>query len=367
MRSRSWATILISVAIAFSGCKKSPSERASPKAPTRFPIEVGGKFGYIDSAGQVVIKPQFDRAERFSEGRAAVVINDKYGYIDESGQMIVAPRFKFAGPFHAARAVVAVPETGVGYVDAEGRLVIEAKFYGGYAFSEGMAAVTPNNDAAKELGVAAHWNPVQFIDPTGKTIIAKELFVSKQPFHGEPGFHEGLAAASDRDGGTFGYVDNTGKFVIAPQFGSAFSFSEGLARVCVGKFCADDVGFIDKTGKVVIAPDLSNAEDFSDGLALITKDDKQNFIDKSGKVALEVPADHSASSFHEGRAVVSSPQNAAKQQCWYIDKAGKVVTAKYYMCEDFGGGLALVTLDDEETTAYVDKNDKVIWRSAKPL
>lgn len=364
MRSQYWATIVTFVAIAFSGCKKAPSETAAPKAPTRFPIEVDGKFGYIDSAGQVTIKPQFDRAERFSEGRAAVAINDKYGYIDETGRMVVAPRFAFAGPFRAGRAVVAVPETGAGYVDLEGRLIIEAKFHAAYPFSEGIAAVTPNNDAAKQLGVAAHWNPIQFIDPTGKPLIAKDLFVSRQPFHGDPGFREGLAAVSDRDGGTFGYVDSTGKFVIPPQFGSAFSFSEGLARMCVAKFCENDVGFIDKTGKVIIPPDLSNAEDFSEGLAHITRNDKESFIDKSGKVVIEVPDDHSASSFREGRAVVSSPESADKQRCWYINKTGKVVSAKYYLCEDFYGGLARVTLEDEQTTAYVDKNDKVIWRSS---
>src|SRR5688572_25841224 len=99
MRSQFWATIItsIAIAIAFSGCKKSPSDkatsdRATPTATTRFPIEVEGKFGYIDRAGQVVIKAQFDRAERFSEGRAAVAINDKYGFIDETGRVVVAPR-----------------------------------------------------------------------------------------------------------------------------------------------------------------------------------------------------------------------------------------------------------------------------------
>jgi hypothetical protein len=46
----------------------------------------------------------------------------------------------------------------------------------------------------------------------------------------------------------WGYADLAGKMVIAPQFDSAHSFSEGLAPLAV----ASRVAVIDKTGKVVI-------------------------------------------------------------------------------------------------------------------
>ena len=47
--------------------------------------------------------------------------------------------------------------------------------------------------------------------------------------------------------GKYGFIDSTGKTVIAPQFDSAGLFSEGLARVQIG----DKWGFIDKTGKML--------------------------------------------------------------------------------------------------------------------
>jgi len=50
--------------------------------------------------------------------------------------------------------------------------------------------------------------------------------------------------------GKWGYIDNTGRIVIKPQFDEARDFSEGLARVTIdGKF-----GYIDKTGKYVWEP-----------------------------------------------------------------------------------------------------------------
>ncbi|NLZ99754.1 MAG: WG repeat-containing protein, partial [Clostridiaceae bacterium] len=63
----------------------------------------------------------------------------------------------------------------------------------------------------------------------------------------------GLAAVKIRDSGSgkWGYIDETGAFVIEPQFDSAQSFLDnGLALVEVdGKW-----GYIDETGAFVIEP-----------------------------------------------------------------------------------------------------------------
>jgi hypothetical protein len=39
-------------------------------------------------SGEFVINPQFDRAERFSEGLASVKIGDRETYIDKNGRDI---------------------------------------------------------------------------------------------------------------------------------------------------------------------------------------------------------------------------------------------------------------------------------------
>jgi uncharacterized protein YkuJ len=60
-------------------------------------------------------------------------------------------------------------------------------------------------------------------------------------------------------------------------------------------------GFIDKNGKVVIELQFDNAGNFSEGLAEVKKDDKYGFIDKSGKVVIEPQFDN-AGNFSEGFA-----------------------------------------------------------------
>ena len=37
-------------------------------------MQIGGKWGYIDESGKMVIKPQFDDARAFFDGLAAVGI-----------------------------------------------------------------------------------------------------------------------------------------------------------------------------------------------------------------------------------------------------------------------------------------------------
>ena len=45
---------------------------ASVSAATIFPVVMGGRWGYADKSGKLVVNPQFDRAEVFSGNLAAV-------------------------------------------------------------------------------------------------------------------------------------------------------------------------------------------------------------------------------------------------------------------------------------------------------
>ena len=62
-------------------------------------------------------------------------------------------------------------------------------------------------------------------------------------------------------------------------------------------------GYIDKTGREVVAPAYDEARDFSIGLAAVSKDGKWGCIDKAGKLA--VPMNYGAiTEFTQGRAIV---------------------------------------------------------------
>ena len=124
----------------------------------------------------------------------------------------------------------------MGYVDKNGRIVIEAKQDAlANNFSEGLAAVWSEDGTS-------------YIDKTGKVVIEVP-----RP-HGGP-FSEGLAAILE-EGKCFGYIDKTGKVVIElPSDYTGADFIGGFARV--SRRDADGQtkwGFIDKTGKLIGPP-----------------------------------------------------------------------------------------------------------------
>jgi hypothetical protein len=76
----------------------------------------------------MVIQPQFDLTDHFSEGLAAVMVNRKWGYIDNSGMMVIpANDFSNANPFHNGLARVVTNHETYGYINKTGRFVWESK------------------------------------------------------------------------------------------------------------------------------------------------------------------------------------------------------------------------------------------------
>lgn len=80
----------------------------------------GGKFGFFDERGKIVIAPRFDFAAPFSEGRAAfcrgcrdvadgehrALEGGSWGFLDKMGRTVISPRFQKAGSFEQGKARV---------------------------------------------------------------------------------------------------------------------------------------------------------------------------------------------------------------------------------------------------------------------
>lgn len=334
-----------------------------------FPVFQGGKLGYIDRAGRIVIRPQFEGAGDFREGRACVQLpaKSKYSLIDRQGDPITSAEFSECGAFSEGLAAVAFdtertrrncadcdPFYHWGYVNQNGALVINPGFHRALEFSEGLAAVQ------NEFGKWA------FIDKTGRFVTEFQFdFVSRfsdglaavalnrkymyidhggrqaiqDRFNDARDFSEGLALVRssgdffNRVGAFSGtnseeeflYIDNSGAVKIRLRAVHARGFSEGLAAFEVIKadgylYC----GYIDKSGEESISPRFGGCDDFSEGLASVRVSGKWHFIDKTGKSVIEVPA-FQVQSFRGGLASFSGRRFGNSVDSGYIDKTGKVV------------------------------------------
>jgi hypothetical protein len=100
-----------------------------------------GRFGYIDKSGEFKIKPQFDLALPFSNGRALVAVGDKFGFIDEAGSPVIPLQYRKCYSFTEELAAVQKADGYWGFVDKQGKFVIPAKFRDARPFAEGRAWV----------------------------------------------------------------------------------------------------------------------------------------------------------------------------------------------------------------------------------
>lgn len=110
------------------------------------PIRANGLWGFIDTAGRVVITPKFLSAGDFSEGLAPVRIAGSYGYVNEKGKMQIKAQFDYAESFIDGLGKVWIDAKPF-FVDKKGRLTYSNQFQkiNGFKDGEKRAIVTVNN------------------------------------------------------------------------------------------------------------------------------------------------------------------------------------------------------------------------------
>lgn len=112
-------------------------------------------------------------------------------------------------------------------------------------------------------------------------------------------FHDGLARVM-KDG-KYGFVNQNGIEVIAPQYDEVDHFYEQRARVRKGYYW----GFIDTLGRIIVEIKYKEAGNFSQGLAWLKDGKLYGYVDLNGYVV--IPFEFSkASSFNNDYAIVNS-------------------------------------------------------------
>ncbi|MGL4598277.1 MAG: WG repeat-containing protein, partial [Bacteroidia bacterium] len=246
----------------------------------------GGKWSVLNQSGQVVTKMEYEYIRDYNEGRAAF----NKGGIWKSSRRYDSPGTLISGRW--------------GFLDKEGNEIIAPVYDYVYDFENGIAKV--------RLGDRVFW-----VDRDGKEVAppTQTKRTNALSIFCDPGF--------------YGFIDQTGKWAIEPQFIRAGIFSEGLAAV-VPMRASDNVcevaskndidydylddayrlrllkinmrrssryepveavaeaplrrlyGYIDAAGKMMIEPKYDLALPFQNGRAYVCFRDKWGIIDKKG-------------------------------------------------------------------------------------
>jgi len=204
------------------------------------PVNIGGRYGFADASGHLVVFPSFDDAGDFAEGLAPVKSGGKWGYIDRAGSTLIAPQFDKADSFSEGLASVCFDtgekslsekftseiERKCGFIDRTGALVIQPRYDNAGRFAEGLAPVYSGRYYPYAAAAGADAGKWGYVDRAGRLVIPLQ-------YAGASSFSEGLAAV--RVGGKSGYIDSSGRFVIRPRFEYAMGFKGGVALVAVGE------------------------------------------------------------------------------------------------------------------------------------
>ena len=201
------------------------------------PVLQNGRVGYINRLGQLRISPQFSPVNTnfkvlsaatlrsFHEGLTPVNISGKWGYMDAAGTLLIQEQFDDAGIFLGGLAAVKISGQW-GVIDTTGNIIVNPQFEEMGGFSDGAVSVRKNGKWGYITATGDYLVRPQFDALTG----SRWTTIINQPAHGH--FSEGLAGA--KVGQKWGYIDRTGRFMVIPQYEGAHSYFPGLAGVQVG-------------------------------------------------------------------------------------------------------------------------------------
>lgn len=189
-------------------------------------------------------------------------------------------------------------------------------------------------------------------DAAGKIVVAP-----KYEFEAFP-FSDGVAIVRNSGLKGYGVVDASGNEIVPPQYTYAFSFVNGMAKVCTG---GKDIygtngkwGFIDTKGKVVIPLqyDRIDGNFENDSYASATLNKKQMIIDKTGTVITFPSCDELLGTFYKSNLAVATKGG----RYGMVDKTGKVIIPFDYE-ELFGMSEGLMAAKKNGLWGFIDEKN----------
>lgn len=354
-------------------------------AQTLFPVEIKGKYGYMNNAGDMIIPAMYDFADDFNEGHAVVALERMPCLINEKNVRVIdTGLYQNIGPVSQQLVAVSDFKKRKFYINLKNEKVITLPeyIYEARRFCNGFAAVSRQVEHhetkfGKDVGTVVYkfaYIDVNGVERTGFDFDDADDFVSGFArirkgqkfgmlnlslaevvpcnFVQVGDVSEGKIVINDQN--KFGVMDTTGKWLIKPRFELLYPFSEGYA----GFMEKNLFGFIDANGSVLIKPVYVGIRPFAENKAAVMKDGKWGFINTKNEWVIRNVFDN-ATVFSEGMCAV-----LYKRYWGFIDATGRlVIPANYDAVGSFSNGVADVVYRD--IPVYVDKRGNVIPRLTK--
>ena len=321
-----------------------------------------GRFGYLDGEGRWRVPPTLEDARTYSwDGLARFRQGGLWGFVDLAGQVVVPPRFVDARPFRGGLCAVQVGDKAWRTIDRAGHFIGEETFQDLSAFgTNGLARAVPSGTTRLQ----------GFVDREGRWVVEPGLAAAHP-------FGELAVTPASTDGDTWGLVDALGHWVLKPRHARIDAFnSEGLAFFQGTEM--GDRGYLDAKGRVAVQGAHYLSERMVHGLVVDSYNGSE-FRRANGQ-RLPTPPLDCGSAFQEksGVAVVRACErqgDGARPAAWgLLHTDGRVFTVGDALLEpmtDSQGWLEgedphaplLQFLTRDGQVAWVDREGTIVWRA----
>jgi hypothetical protein len=302
-------------------------------------IEGEQKYGYIDLSGTFVIEPAYDFAENFTEGVAIVRTGENYKVINTDGTVVFDNNNTILPFSNGMAAYMNLKEDTLlyGYIDTNGKIIIEPSFIFADSFNEeGQAYVALPGGKSYQL-----------IDKTGKVLENYEVDLGGNYTYA---YEDGYILYSVSDTMKYGVLKVDGTTVLDPIYSAVSYLGRDLFAVKSPELESYSVMFdpsalFNASGEQLTDYILYDVQHFNGEYASAANDTYVYFMDNSGKEVTSLPS---------------------------FDGEGKLSMVGDTIKAEIDGDLAYYRLDNTalwqaDTTTYLENGITVKELKFKPL
>ena len=326
-------------------------------------------WGVIDKRGHFVILPNFEALGWFDNGLAPAQLANRWGYIDIRGNWKIFPQYSTALPFSESLASVGrrfksfpLDEIdkqfeGLSFIDENGlnklRIKMNFSINNGSLFREGLAGISLDSGA----------NDCGYIDKSGKIVIAGQ-FCDVPPFKNgiaKPSIAKKPITVDPRNDEYQVVISKSKRISLTPKFDrpirpavrgeliNPFATTSGAIKN-ESNSGARKWGYLALDGTIVIKPTFDEAKCYSEAVAAVRVKERWGYIDIRGKFVLP-PIYDTANDFIDGLAIVKD-----ENKTHFIDHSGRdPFVGAYNQVKEFSAGRAAVSTDGGMTYSLVDR------------
>jgi hypothetical protein len=302
-------------------------------------IEGEQKYGYIDLSGTFVIKPEYDFADNFTGGVAIVRTGENYKVINTTGTVVFDNNNTILPFSNGMAAYMDLKEDTLlyGYIDTNGKVIIEPSFIFADSFNEeGQAYVALPGGKSYQL-----------IDKTGKVLENYEVDLGGNYTYA---YEDGYILYNDSDTMKYGVLKVDGTTVLEPIYSAVSYLGRDLFAVKSPELESYSVMFdpsalFNASGEQLTDYILYDVQHFNGEYTSAANDTYVYFMDNSGKEVTSLPS---------------------------FDGEGKLLLLGDTIKAEIDGDLAYYRLDNTalwqaDTTTYLENGVTVKELKFKPL